>query len=242
VTCSRCGEPFERPDISQGRRSHARYCDACRPLAQWPKKRHVIPEGMVDLRSSGTRSNVPLPPDAIQCAICGGHFITLARHLKKHGTTAREYRKTYGGPTVSPSYGKDRAEVVLEHVWGRTEARWTRERIIVALQAEMRAGRYPHARRPASRRRPSPERMKQVFGSHSAALEAAGITPRDTVENGRRKRVTRPAPPSWIEAYERGDRMKDIAKHAGVSVDQVRKRLRVAGVTIRPTGRPKKLA
>jgi len=191
---------------------------------------------LLDLRASGARSNLPLPEDAVRCELCGGHFVTLARHLvAKHGLDAKRYRERFpGAPTQVPGLSADQAERALMNFHGRTTPRWTRERVIRALQAEMRRGRYPNYRRPGTSYRPTMETVVELFGSREAALRAAGIP----VRTDKPALQRRPAPASWVEAYERGDRVVDIARRAGVHKSTVRRRLRVAGAEPRPPGRP----
>lgn len=52
------------------------------------------------------------------------------------------------------------------------------------------------------------------------------------------KPPTRPAPNAWVKAWERGDRLVDIARRHHVARAVVRARLRAAGASKRPTGRP----
>jgi hypothetical protein len=195
---------------------------------------------LLDLRASGARSNMPLPSDAVRCEVCGGHFVALATHLaRKHGVTGKQYRERFPGALLQVrGLSEDQAERALLHFHGLTKRKWTRERVIRALQREMRRGRYPYSWRPATSYRPDAQTMTNLFGSHSAALEAAGITLRRNAATGMRVKLREPASEGWVEAYERGDRVRDIASRAGVSKDTVRRRLRVAGVEPRPIGRP----
>lgn len=42
-----------------------------------------------------------LPMGAVSCHVCGGQFVSLYRHLWKHGTTAKEYRARFPGAATS---------------------------------------------------------------------------------------------------------------------------------------------
>jgi hypothetical protein len=56
---------------------------------------------------------------------------------------------------------------------------------------------------------------------------------------GRHPRNSRPAPSSWVEAYQAGEGALTIARRRHVSEVVVRARLRAAGVELRRPGRPR---
>jgi hypothetical protein len=130
--------------------------------------------------------------DTIECLLCGCRRHHLGHHLPSaHGMTTRQYRERFPeAPTTSAHFRAIRADKKLDR---DGVAYWTPERIVAAMRRwAQRTGRPPsclewsRGRRirytgsgliGASADRPSEARVRQVFGSWSAALIAADLGP-----------------------------------------------------------------
>jgi hypothetical protein len=148
-----------------------------------------VTEELTDGRRSCKRLATPLHDDAVECLVCRDEgktarlFNSVGDHLKKHGMTAREYRRRY--PTAPTASGTTRGYFQdLEFDRGCTpkgHCHWTPDQIIVALKGDARRrGKPPTMRewRRPSKSRPSARSAQRYFGSWNAALRAAGLPTR----------------------------------------------------------------
>jgi hypothetical protein len=144
---------------------------------------------MTQQRRRNGYSRVPPTDEGVQCLICGDVFRQLWSHLPVHGLSIKEYCKRFpDAETFNSDWSAIRRDIFVDRIG---QSYWTRERVIASLQRwANRRGRTPMLReweignRPTSsgwtkprKDRPSAYTVRVVFGSWSAAIDAAGLPP-----------------------------------------------------------------
>lgn len=186
LECPVCGRDYSALGIRRHlREGHGFGLPAVRD--RWPDTHRAMRDARL-LRAAERRGD----RDRIACRICGLPVHSLGAHLPAaHGIDSREYLRRYPG---SPIVSEHMRAIHLDLYADRHGAPyWTPERIVAAMQrwAE-RTGEPPRRKdwqRSAGRRllilsgdrprtsRPNASQVAAVFGSWSAAREAAGFGP-----------------------------------------------------------------